>query len=115
VPIAPYHVHLCSLSTDDDHVVSASERVYLDLQREGLEVLFDDRPESAGVKLNDADLLGMPLRVVISPKTLSTGSMEVKPRREEPSLVPLERSEEQLKRLLFPATSKGIRGSKSKR
>ncbi len=113
VPIAPYQVHLCALSMDNDNVVSTSERVYLDLQREGLEVLFDDRHESAGVKLNDADLLGMPLRVVISPKTLDTGSMEVKLRREDDaSLVPLERGGEQLKRLLFPAKSRSVRGGK---
>ena len=113
VPIAPYHVYLCPLSMDNDRVVSTSERVYLDLQREGLEVLFDDRHESAGVKLNDADLLGMPLRVVISPKTLDTGSMEVRLRREgEASLIPLERGEEQLKRLLFPTKSRGVRNTK---
>jgi prolyl-tRNA synthetase len=98
---------------DNDNVVSTAERVYLDLQREGLEVLFDDRHESAGVKLNDADLLGMPLRVVISPKTLGTGSMELKVRREdEASLVPLERGAEQIKRLLFPSKSRVVRNTK---
>jgi len=113
VPIAPYHVHLCALSMDNDSVVSAAERVYLDLQREGLEVLFDDRHESAGVKLNDADLLGMPLRVVISPKTLGTGSMELKLRREDDaSLVPLERGVDHLKRLLFPPKARSAKTRK---
>jgi len=107
VPIAPYHVHLCPLSMDNQTVVSTSERVYIDLQREGLEVLYDDRAESAGVKLNDADLLGMPMRVVISPKTLDSGSMEVKLRREkDATLVPLERGEEKLKRMLFESGTK---------
>jgi prolyl-tRNA synthetase len=87
--------------------------VYLDLQREGLEVLFDDRPESPGVKLNDADLLGMPLRVIISPKTLSAGSMEVKLRRQkEAELIPLERGAEKLKKLLFESGPKRSGGPK---
>ena len=113
VPIAPYHIHLCPLSMDNEQVTSTTERVYLDLQREGLEVLFDDRPESPGVKLNDADLLGMPLRVIISPKTLSAGSMEVKLRRQkEAELIPLERGAEKLKKLLFESSPKRSGGSK---
>ena len=46
----------------------------------GLEVLYDDREESAGVKFNDADLLGLPIRVVVSPRNLKNGEVEVKPR-----------------------------------
>ena len=46
----------------------------------GLEVLYDDREESAGVKFNDADLLGLPVRVVVSPRNLKNGEVEVKPR-----------------------------------
>lgn len=91
IPIAPYQVHLCPLSMDNEEVVSASERLYLDIKGEGLEVLFDDRAESPGVKLNDADLLGMPLRLVLSPRTLKSRSVEVKQRREkEVILMPLE-------------------------
>jgi len=64
-------------------------------------VLFDDRIESPGVKLNDADLLGMPLRLILSPRTLSTGSVEIKERREkEATLVPWEEIEGRLKAIL---------------
>jgi prolyl-tRNA synthetase len=73
------------------------------LQRKGLEVLYDDRGESPGVKLNDADLLGMPLRVIISPRTLKSQSVEVKKRSEgEAVIIPLEGLEEKLKVMLFP-------------
>ncbi len=101
IPIAPYHVHLCPLSTDNEQVASAAERLYPQLEEMGLEVLFDDRNESPGVKLNDADLLGMPLRLILSPRTLSTDSVEIKERREkEATLVPREGIEERLKAIL---------------
>ncbi|MBA7593514.1 Proline--tRNA ligase [subsurface metagenome] len=101
IPIAPYHVHLCPLSPDNEQVVSAAEKLYLQLEEQGLEVLFDDRIESPGVKLNDADLLGMPLRLILSPRTLSTGSVEIKERREkEATLVPWEEIEGRLKAIL---------------
>jgi len=101
IPIAPYHVHLCPLSPDNEQVVSAAEKLYLQLTEKGLEVLFDDRIESPGVKLNDADLLGMPLRLILSPRTLSTGSVEIKERREkEATLVPWEELEGKLKAIL---------------
>ena len=91
IPIAPYQIHLCSLSADNEEVAAGAESLYAELTGEGLEVLFDDRDESPGVKLNDADLLGMPLRVVLSPRTMKAGSVEVKVRREkEADLVPLE-------------------------
>jgi prolyl-tRNA synthetase len=102
IPIAPYPVHLCPISMDHPEVASTAERLYVDLQQEGLEVLFDDRTESPGVKLNDADLLGMPLRLVLSPRTLKSGSVEIKHRREkEAALVPLEGVSEKLRAILF--------------
>ncbi len=101
VSIAPYQVHLCPISTDDSEVASAADRLYLQLQEEGLEVLFDDRTESPGVKLNDADLLGMPVRVILSPRTLKSQSAEVKRRSEkEAMIIPLEGSVERLKAIL---------------
>jgi prolyl-tRNA synthetase len=60
--LAPYQVYLCGLGMDRQDVVSASATLYADLQAKGVEVLFDDRTESAGVRFNDADLLGMPLK-----------------------------------------------------
>ena len=82
-PIAPYQVHLLSLNPDNAEVHQAAEELYQRLQDEGLEVLYDDREESAGVKFNDADLLGLPVRLVVSPRNLKENAVEVKGRREE--------------------------------
>ena len=101
VSIAPYQVHLCPISTDNSEVAYAADRLYLQLQEEGLEVLFDDRTESPGVKLNDADLLGMPVRVILSPRTLKSQSAEVKRRSEkEAMIIPLDGLVERLKAIL---------------
>ncbi len=71
-----------------------------------MEVLFDDRKESPGVKFNDADLLGIPIRVTISPRTLDKNSVEIKPRAEKKSeLVPLPKALEILEALLKSAGS----------
>jgi len=90
VPIAPYSVYLCALGMEVDDIISAAVRLYGDLENSGIEVLFDDRIESAGVKFNDADLLGIPIRIVVSKNTLKSDSVEVKLRREkEAELVPM--------------------------
>ncbi|MBI5956037.1 MAG: proline--tRNA ligase [Chloroflexi bacterium] len=83
--IAPYTIHLCALGVDNGNVHQAAEKLYTALRDSGHEVLFDDRLESPGVKFNDADLLGLPLRVVISPRTLSNDCVEVKRRRDKSS------------------------------
>ncbi|MDY6917765.1 MAG: proline--tRNA ligase [Chloroflexota bacterium] len=101
VPIAPYHIHLCSLSSDSGEVASAAEQLYVRLQECGFEVLFDDRAESPGVKLNDADLLGMPVRAIVSPRSLKSQGVEVKRRTEsEAAVVPLDGVVERLQTLL---------------
>ena len=82
-PIAPYQVHLLSLNPENAEVHQAAEELYQRLQDDGLEVLYDDREESAGVKFNDADLLGLPVRLVVSPRNLKENAVEVKGRREE--------------------------------
>jgi len=99
--IAPYHLYLCPLYGENPQVVATAEDLYVDLTAQGLEVLFDDRNESPGVKFNDADLLGIPVRVTISPRTLETNSVEVKWRSEkEPQFVPLEGAVTRLKELI---------------
>jgi len=99
--IAPYPIHLCSISADDADVAQTAERLYSRLQEEGLEVLYDDRSESPGVKLNDADLLGMPLRLVLSPRTLKSRSIEMKGRSDEEAVVvPLKGVVERIRDLL---------------
>ena len=80
--VAPWQVHICALRYDDDAVRSKADKLYADLRAAGVEVLFDDRNCGAGVKFADADLMGMPIRVVISPKTLAEDKVEIKLRRE---------------------------------
>ena len=75
--IAPWHVQICSLRADQPEVMEASQKLYDDLTAKGIEVLWDDRSVSAGVMFSDADLFGVPLRVVISPKGLKNGTIEI--------------------------------------
>ncbi len=97
-PIAPYQVYLCLLYPDDETVADAAEKLYAELESAGFEVLFDDRDESPGVKFNDADLLGLPVRVTVSPRTLQKDSVEVKLRaKKESELVSLDSIIEKLK------------------
>ena len=99
--IAPYHVYLCPLYREGCKVADVAEKLYADLEAEGLEVLFDDREESPGVKFNDADLLGVPFRVTVSPRTLQKNSVELKLRsKKESELVPLEKIVGKLRELI---------------
>lgn len=105
LPIAPYHMYLCPLYREGSKVDEVTEKLYIDLQSEGIEVLFDDRKESPGVKFNDADLLGIPVRVTVSPRTLEKNSVEVKWRSEkEAKLLPLEDLAPALKMMLTGRT-----------
>jgi prolyl-tRNA synthetase len=79
--LAPFTVGLVPISMNDAGTREAATRLYDDLTRAGLEVLWDDRDERPGVKFKDMDLLGLPLRVVIGPKTLAAGQAEVRERR----------------------------------
>jgi len=102
--VAPYQVYLCALQLDKPAILSAAEKIYQELQKEGIEVLFDDRDDSPGVKFNDADLLGIPLRLTLSPRTLQNQSIEAKWRTEkEAQLLPLSNLAPQLKKLLDDA------------
>jgi prolyl-tRNA synthetase len=81
VAIAPYHVIVVPVNNKDQASVDKAEEIYSHLQKAGVEVIIDDRNERAGVKFKDADLIGYPVRVVVGPKTLSSGSLEVKLRK----------------------------------
>lgn len=84
--IAPFQVHLLSLGEEKE-----AEKIYEELTSRGIEVLFDDRDASAGQKFADADLIGLPYRVVVSAKTVEAGMLEVKRRTEEkPEIISLE-------------------------
>jgi prolyl-tRNA synthetase len=99
--VAPYQVYLCPLSLEKSAVLPTAEKLYQELQEEGIEVLFDDRDDSPGVKFNDADLLGIPLRLTLSPRTLQSQSVEAKWRTEkEAQLLPLDNLAAEVNRLL---------------
>ncbi|MCA9390426.1 proline--tRNA ligase, partial [candidate division WWE3 bacterium] len=79
--VSPFHLHLITINSDTDSVREAADTFYSEAKQMGLEVLFDDRTDvSPGQKFTDADLIGIPLRVIISPKTIEGGYFEVKER-----------------------------------
>lgn len=98
--IAPYEIHLIHLDHDEE-IVGATERLYWLLTAEGLSVLWDDRDERAGVKFNDADLIGIPLQVIASRRSLQKGRVEYKIRRSgERGGIVLEAALEKIRSLL---------------
>jgi prolyl-tRNA synthetase len=83
-------VHVVVLNADRAEVRAAAEQLEAGLRAAGLEPLLDDRDEPAGVKFNDADLIGLPLRLTVSPRNLANGAVELRPRAGgETALVPL--------------------------
>ena len=89
--LAPFQVHIVAIQPDKEGVRETADRLYDDLTAAGIPALYDDRDETPGVKFNDADLLGAPLRVTVSPRNLANASLEVKGRTEgEARLIPLE-------------------------
>ena len=98
--VAPYHIHLLSLG-QEGAVIAQAEALYQGLLAAGHEVLYDDRHESAGVKFHDADLIGLPLRLTVSRRTLAQDAVEWKLRRYgERELVPLDALPDRLEELL---------------
>jgi len=90
--IAPYQVELCALNPNRDGVGEAADKLYGELQAAGIEVLYDDRGEKAGFMFSDADLLGIPLRAVVSPKSLAEGAVEFRTRAcRDTELVPFDK------------------------
>lgn len=81
IEIAPYHVLVVPVNTKDEVSAAKAEEIYMQLKKVGLETVIDDRNERPGVKFKDADLIGYPLRVVVGPKTLTEGKLEVKIRK----------------------------------
>ena len=78
-------MQLISLNSDNEEVSSTSAVLYQALIDSGCDVLWDDRLETAGVKFNDSDLLGLPLRIIVSPRNLKDGVIELKRRRDDSS------------------------------
>jgi len=81
MPLAPYHVIITPVNINEEAIMQAAEYLYKSMFADGIEVIFDDRDERAGVKFKDADLIGIPLRIVIGQKNLVQGNVELKIRK----------------------------------
>ncbi|MEI6296470.1 MAG: aminoacyl--tRNA ligase-related protein [bacterium] len=81
--IAPFKIHLIEISSkkDGDIVKEKTERIYEEFKKRGVEIIYDDRDVSAGAKFSDADLIGIPYRIIVSQKTLDAGGFELKVRK----------------------------------
>ncbi|HEY6201741.1 MAG TPA: proline--tRNA ligase [Candidatus Limnocylindria bacterium] len=89
ISVAPYQVHVIALPSNDEAVRTAADALVADLEHAGVEVLYDDREETAGVKFADADLIGIPFRATVSKRTLKEDQVELKPRSaSEAEMVP---------------------------
>ena len=99
--IAPWQVHLCAVRVDDEEVRAYADKLYEDLQNAEIEVIYDDRSVRAGVMFADADLLGIPLRIIVSPKNMKQGVVEVASRDKTlKTQIPLENVMEEIKQYL---------------
>ena len=78
--IAPYHIHIAGLNRNKEGVAEKADELYEKLTAAGLEVIYDDRNVKAGFAFNDADLIGVPYRAIVSPKSLEEGKVEFKSR-----------------------------------
>ena len=86
-PLAPFEVLLIALNPQDEDVCRVADELYAELQAKGLDVLYDDRKERPGVKFKDADLIGIPVRVVVGKKALEDGQIELSTRRDRERLM----------------------------
>jgi len=101
--VAPYDVHIVALARDEE-ITRVSDQLYNDLNRAGIATVYDDRDLSPGVKFNDADIMGMPLRVTVSSRSLQQGGVEVKWRwSDEREIIPLDGAVERIAKMLGEA------------
>jgi prolyl-tRNA synthetase len=101
MPIAPFQILLLPVNLKIDQLQETAEQLYQNLLEEKVEVLYDDREETPGVKFKDADLIGIPLRVTLGEKNLKKGLVEVKKRRTgEILLVKKEEAVSQIKEMI---------------
>ncbi len=78
-PLAPFHAHIIGLSLSKfEHIKEGCEKIYEELKNDGLDILFDDRDESPGIKFNDADLIGIPIQIIVGKKNFEKGNIEIK-------------------------------------
>jgi prolyl-tRNA synthetase len=98
VPLAPFDVSILPLDLQDERIVKASEKLYQELQQDGLEVLLDDREERPGRKFKDADLIGIPIQVVLGSKNIDQEKGEFKIRKQgKKELLPIQKIASQIK------------------
>ena len=101
MPIAPFQVLLLPININTDSLRETAEQLYQTLSEKGIEVLFDDREETPGVKFKDADLIGIPLRVTLGERNLKKGLVEIKKRKTgEVSLVKKEEVLSKIKEMI---------------
>ena len=102
--IAPWQVHLCAVRSDDAEVKAYADELYAKLQAKGIEVIYDDRNITAGVMFSDADLLGVPYRVVVSPRNLKQSIVEISSRDKSlKTSAPVESAAEEIADIVFNA------------
>jgi prolyl-tRNA synthetase len=100
-PVAPFEVYLMQVPGKEMDTRAKAEEIYNNLKNAAIDALFDDRDERAGVKFNDADLIGFPIRITVGEKGLKDGMVELKPRQEKDNqLVPFDQIIEKTKSIL---------------
>ena len=101
ITIAPWQVHLCCVRVDIVDCKNIADKIYHDLQKAGVEVIYDDREVRPGEMFADADLLGVPIRIVVGPKTLKNGNIELKTRDKLIDIqIPVDNVIDEIKRLI---------------
>lgn len=102
IPLSPFQIILISLNTDDPYVVNISEEIYNQLLNKNIEILIDDRDERPGVKLNDADLIGIPIQIIVGKKSIDKGGVEIRHRGGDfaPFIVPFDEVEKNIEKIL---------------
>lgn len=99
--IAPWQVHLCCVRPDNREVKEYADRLYGAITEAGMEVIYDDRSISAGVMFSEADLLGIPVRVIVSPRNMKDGCCEIVTRDKKiQKKAPLDNVVEEIKQLV---------------
>ncbi|MDE2485372.1 MAG: proline--tRNA ligase, partial [candidate division NC10 bacterium] len=104
--LAPFQLHLLPVNMRDQKTTELAETLYVQLQQEGIETLYDDRDERAGVKFKDADLLGLPLRMTVGTRAVREGMVDLKIRKTGEELqAPLSEAVSRAKSLLSRLTN----------
>lgn len=105
--IAPWQVHLCAVRSDVAAVREYADQLYTGLMSKGIEIIYDDRTVNAGVMFSDADLLGVPIRVIVSPRNMNENCCEIVARDKSFTMkVPLDDAQEEIIRMVRNKTEK---------